>query len=840
MFCKHCGKEIDENSLFCSKCGKSLESKEKKEVGDKKKIDTSKIKDKVPNLNFEKFKNSFIKDFKNKKFLKEVLIHTGTAFIIGFLICLILSFSFLGDTNSSLDDMGKQLKEIAPTAEVKLNLNAIDVYNLALQNNFNINFDGTIGGVNDSAKLKFDFSFILLILIPLIGFLIAGFKRYKDITKTKDNIKLFLYSSILFSIVMSILSLITRKVLSISSHMFTKIDFSLKGGFSFFIGLIFIFLLTFIIQVILSLIIKKERLSDILDNKVKEEISAFTYIFKNGFIYSGIFLIIIWILGAVGLLNDNIKEVLREPRMLLFIPNMIIYIFLFLFGNPFNVVIGSEGINLNVFKVSGSGYIFSDLNTSYGLIVLNILIVIGMGSIIYKAIKKLSKENYFKHLIILSGIIAVINTSLAYIARFSIGISGNFETLEKVFDLVLGMGVPISTKGKMFLGTPIIFTFIMSFVFIFIMGVFRYYVGEKSKFLLFENFLEKNKKQVQIIGMILIIIVSIMSFKYGLPNDDSKGAFNKNQSSDYGNETNNYENESNKIIFDEDEIERIFFSKDDTYIIKTYEGLFYFDIDKNKIKELFNNDVLFLRQSYDKEKIALIYSKDSGDYLSVINLKGEELLNREITETLYTIKWSLDDKSILLVGDVHKLLNVSNEEVKTLKVPGNYICFKDDNTLIYNKDGMAYKHDLKTEENKPLNKKADWFIRSGDDIYLLNEKKENEGTTIKDSISNLSGDFNTEYDGIISYFGISNDKSVYYIQGYNNDEILIKAKKDKEYVNINNNIEKVLEFNPKKGQMLVRRKDTEDIFLKDIKNESITNITLDIMASLRLMEVGEE
>ncbi|EOC99379.1 zinc ribbon domain-containing protein [Caldisalinibacter kiritimatiensis] len=886
MYCKHCGSELNKDALYCTNCGASLKnqtddlkieshkSKYCDECGAKiegnycskcgkvgykytleegfalkglSNIDMSNIKKSIPNIKNFQLKNCIkkVKDvFNDKGFVKDLLIYTGTALAIAIVLSLIISVVFFGSINEDLVQAQKEIKQMMPASKFNLKLNLLDAFGFSHLNNFKVKITGIVNNSQRSnVNLNSNICLLLLLIVPILSFLGSLFinKKAKN-TTTRENIRLYLYSSALYSIVSNILLLFSNKVVQISNDTFINIDFTLRAGFAFFSGLISIFFITFIIQSIISMLLNREKLSDVFNGIVERDLlDSFTMALKYIFIYSLGLSVIYGLLGIFGVLGQGAKELFSKPSTLVFLPNVIVYVYLFLFGNSFSITAGTEAIKHGIIRTKATGFIFGNTDAIYGLMLMNIIIVIGAAILIYVAIKRISKENFFINIAKFGVIISLFNAILALYTRVKIGFRGDFGSLSQILNN-LGGGIPISPEMQFYAGVSVFKTFIFTLIFVLIVGLVRYYLGERKELLAVENFVRKHKKQLLIAAPILIFVISFISFKVVVDNDNSMDT--------YTNDTNSiedsYKEAKNIDYINSNEIYQFFFAGDKSYIIVTEYKIYLYNSDK--IDTLFDgNYIRYAVPSNDSRKLAIIHENDgTGNSIKIINLKGEELFSKELSQNIFKVSWNLDNNKLILEGATNELIDLKNKKAKKLGVPGDHLTWKDNKTILYLQDGQVYEYNLDNEESKSLDKSALNLIAKKEKVYLITQATNEEGKTTAQFIEDLDGETKIEFKGNIYYFDFINDKETCVIYGapFESDEngdvqVYMLEKIDDKYQEKEHNIELVYDCNEKTGDMIVNRYRSDDFFVVNLEKGIWNNITLDIESLQRLMEVGE-
>lgn len=884
MFCKHCGKEIDNESVFCSSCGKKVQEEtheeivEQEPVGkassdvlveesetDKQNTDEKKegksfnvleYIEKIKNSKFMKYistkakvictkvKNSNVmKEIKSnivrdKNFYIEVLKYTGIALLVALVISSAIAFPLFSNFNKAAGEMSNGIKENVPNAVARLKANPIDVLNSSLLSKFIIKYKGTFGLEEmDSIKIYLRFPIVILLLIPIISYLIAGFKKFKNDKSTLDNIKLYLFSSALFSLMVTILSLFSMKKVALKNSMLININLSITGRFASLTNIILAFVIILLIQVILSMVFKKEGLSDLIKQYPDRIsiISHFRKVLKYGFIYSAGFSILLYILMLISVSQEQ-SQALRPLQTLLLIPNMIVYIFLFMFGNPIKLAFGTEGLKIGWFKTSATGYLFSNFS-SFEFILVGITLVLSMGVIVYIVIRKLPKENYIKNITIFAGITAIFNSFISFFTRFVIEIKGTAGSLEELTNMALGSSLPMVKQESIFIGVSFIQSFFVTLVFIALVGLFRYFLWDNKHLLKLEKLISEKKKIVMLLIPIVIIIITLINFAI-VSNREVVSASNDDSSYiDYS--LRNYRRYTNT-----EGISTIGYLGKNKFLLVTLDNLLYVNTDKREWKLVYEPTgyIGSLVISNDYKKIVLYEYINEDRSIKVLNQKGEVTYEYKTDQWYRNISWSPNDKYLLCEGDdFHKLLNVDKKQEETLEVPGYSLRWKDNENIVYIEDNEVYEFNISDKKTTSLNKMAINIIKTEGSIFIT--EKNEDGT--KYTVSNLYEDSDTyELEDNIATIIMPKSKEwiIHIILDPEDINYLVQNKSDhgnEAYSVIDVPIKRLYDVNFDEGTILLKRKDSNDIFSYNLDSGEWNNITLDLIYLIESMEEGD-
>lgn len=574
MYCKYCGEHNSDDQTYCQKCGnlvknnsislKDLNISETKSsfckkcgtqvldryctncgtVGYSLNIITGKTKSQETVINLgsledikSKLGETSLGDIKSvsdvkgiihsKPIFKKSFISAIKTLGIGLLMSLFL-FMLISKTKAvegifnSIDMAASySYPELA-----KLKPNFLNFFNLALQSPINIaaKFKGEFWGEAFSANMKtiFSMKILILLLVPAIGVLISEFKTFKDETSTKENLPKFALSSLIFSILAKILAIITGKNVKVQDP-YEYINMGLKIRIHDFWSILSVFLIVFTIYVILSMIFKKDNPFEILNNKHCEDIGYRTKTYlksMGGFI--GIVSIALSLTMIVLFFKLKIKSKAFPVVVISLLPSTFIHTWLMSFGNSITTMVtGQKPMTMNIGKMwktigTMKDQMFGSNNAwAYFGYLLIIFIFIGLIYVIFKTLKDIEKEGYFKKLAIIAGVISIINMGLSYFAIIglkvttSAGRSG--PNLEGIFyDMGLGLLGELAEAGALKQSYPLFTIILLTFLWIFAIGAIIYFVREHHIYSKFVDFVEKHNVKLIVAYAVLILVSSYL------------------------------------------------------------------------------------------------------------------------------------------------------------------------------------------------------------------------------------------------------------------------------------------------------------------------------------------
>jgi len=845
-FCNQCGVRLV--GQYCSECGRPVDiySISNKKIS----LDMETVKSNTQNLitkdGFlaERIKNFFLED---KKVWIESLIGAGIAFIVGLVICFMLDLVFLRGIKEGINEIYNQTNTVESSIKMRLKPNAIDILQASMQTPFKISFRGNLGGTNNNILISFRFAFLLFLLIPGSSFLAGNFRKYKEGSSTIDGLGYYIRTSLIFSIVLNVFSLLNYKLISGANKFIIDFSFKFHGGFAFFRGLLGTFMIAFLIQLIWSLIIKKESISNIYkEMPFSDSIGSFVWIIKWQFIYSGILVLVLYILSVIGILGSEMANTMRNIKALLFIPSLWGYGALAVLGNGFRVQIGQAFIKLGLFRVAAEGVLPGSVDKSYAFTGLNVLVVLGTIVILYLGFKRIKDKKNWKDFGVLGILLAVWNVTLAITTQSYINIRGNLDTVGEALS-ILGLDIPVYLQEKMWVGYSPVFVFINIFVWILLFGILKYFGGEKIKLDVLEEKLMKYRTWCLAGGGILVSVMMVVGFKVVSPQPKNvktnENRANVKAVSLLGKDNSSQINDT----FNINNIETVLLGNNNTYFIKTHNSIYRYEPRKNKIKPIYqtNGEIVFLNISKDNEKLALYDESYDGDKVIIINDKGKEL-NKKPFNDLYNLQWNSKGSALILEGVTHQMMFPKRSDNEMLEIGGNNLIWTGDDKIAFLEDEKVYEYDYKSKVKKDMELEANSLWNGGAKVLAIkNENRE---------IENEDGSITSEYitflesmDHTISEESI-NETIMQYLVDDNNQKYIIKHDKEgdnileilrkDETIALENEVSYISDISEKDGKLIVRRMDTLDYFMYDAKSNEWENITMNLIYTLEQMKEG--
>lgn len=405
-FCKDCGQASQSYDIYCSNCGQSLYEKTKQ----------SSIKE-VSNLISSK-KIAIDKNIAGKFNIKRPLIQSFSAFGIIFLIGLIISSGInmvIQEGLASVFDLPVNIK-LVNFLDIGLLLNIVNLKFSLLSEYYNIG-SATLTGVP-----------FLFVLIPFLVFFIMGIRRGK-INKSLGeaiDLKEFIFTALFYGIILSIISLMASIDRSTYiPYIGEQISFQKKYILStaFFNGTLISSLSLLLGYGLYWKISKDDSL-----------VGNFKYLFDASFIFlSGLVVVSLAVLVYFKIfLNDNL---LNNFGDFFIIGQFGIYTFLMINFGSFTLAEDFFGDQVSLFKnISEIKYTFG--NGSVVFLYMAILIPFILFFIYGNKAKKDGKNNIIYTSIVYSLLVGI----LAYLSFGKLMGTGSEGILDEIFSTRVSIG----------------------------------------------------------------------------------------------------------------------------------------------------------------------------------------------------------------------------------------------------------------------------------------------------------------------------------------------------------------------------------------------------------------
>lgn len=557
-YCQKCGRIIKTNTisleetvinenkkLFCEKCGTELSGRYCTECGDvgynfelknKKGIKVPNIGINVSSIDDMKLKikdsplgeiNSIddIKDIiTTKPIIKSSFISALKLLGIGLLISLLLFAAItkidsvenflqgIDDAASSIDNF--ELSKIKP--------NFVDLFNISLQSPINIsaNFKGKDSGdkISVDSDMIIYFRFLILLMIPVIAVIIGNRKLFKDEKSSSEKLLEYGITSLIFSVMVKIIAVINQKVIKISDPD-SQFNFTFKISFHDLWSLISIFLIIFAIQIIISMIVKKDNPFTIFNIKRFPDLGnrIMMYI-KSMALHSGIISVSMVVSALFILIKNDAKFITSLLAGVAILPGMFINSWLLSFGYDMNIsVTNQRTTTMNIWKIWDYIGKIDDImykkNSSaiWGYVFIS-LVLIGLIYVIYKVVKDIEKEDYFVKLGFIAGEISIINMLISLLAGTVVKVNnkvvGNipYDLEDILYEFNLDFLSPLAESGGIKQVYPLMSIILVSIIWVFAIGTIIYYLKDNKIYHNVASFIDRNNFKIIAVYSALVLI----------------------------------------------------------------------------------------------------------------------------------------------------------------------------------------------------------------------------------------------------------------------------------------------------------------------------------------------
>lgn len=544
-FCKKCGGEITDR--YCISCGTSGYALELKQVGKFKapEININKdaienMKNKVSSIQVEDMKNVIkdkatvenVKDYvKTNADFKKAAIAAAKMLGIGLLISLVIFFAI-----SSTEPVSYLFQSIEETASYtpqmeKIKPNFIDLFSTSVMSpsRMAVSFKGE--GIDVDANSTINFKLLGLTLIPLIAVFIGQLDRFKDKNSTKENLPFYALSSIIFSVAMGIISLINTSNIKIVDE-YSDSTFRLRLGTGNFLSIISVFMLIFLMQAVISAMVKKDNPFAILNNDKLGNLgdNMLSYVKSMSVFALVISIALVLSIVVLGMEFD------LEPGMimlagLVMTPMLFIQSWLYSFGYSLNTeMLGQSPYELSIWKTFSGASEMGDYISGPGpglAMVIVLLMLLGVAFVIFRVVKNIEKDNnFFLKLGALAGSISIFNILLSFLVGFSLKLKNNtsassyYDLGDILYEFDLGMLMPLTGSGSLSQSYGIISIIIATFLWVFAIGGLVFFLSNKDEFVKVTSAIEtKMKFIIPVYALILAVSfnTAVKEFMFEIP-----------------------------------------------------------------------------------------------------------------------------------------------------------------------------------------------------------------------------------------------------------------------------------------------------------------------------------
>lgn len=572
MHCKYCGELNDGKGSYCSNCGKKIRNIQSREIKGVSEIKSSfckkcggaitdrycmscgtsgyalelrqGVKFKAPDININKdaidsmkkkvasmpvddMKNAIrdkatvenVKEYvKTNANFKEASISALRMIAIGLFISLALFFAI-----SSSEPVAYLFESIEESASYidpqmsKIKPNFVDLFSSSIMSPSRVAVSFKGEGIDASANATINYKFLTLALIPLLAVFTGQMDRFRDKNSTKDNIPFYALSSIIFSLLMGIISFVNTSNIKIVDE-YSDATFRLKLGSGNLMSIVSVFLLIFFFQVMLSAIVKKDNPFALLNTDRFGNIGDYTlsYVKSMGALSLAVSAALIISFLIVG---DEFGMEMGYSMVggLIMAPVVFIQSWLYSFGYS----ISTEALNqmpyeMSIWKTLGGASEMSDYISGPAPVIammVILLILVGVALVVYRSVKDIDRDkDFFLKLGVLAGSISAFNILLSFLVSFSAKLKNStsatsyYDIGDVLYEFDLGMLMPLSGTGSISTGYGIISIIFTTFVWVFAIGGLVFFLKENEVFEKITSFInDKFMLMISVFGLVMVV-----------------------------------------------------------------------------------------------------------------------------------------------------------------------------------------------------------------------------------------------------------------------------------------------------------------------------------------------
>lgn len=525
-FCKNCGCQSADR--YCTQCGSGT-YKLMPQQGIDFKIESIKNIKSIADATFTNkklikqvnIKESFNEIANDRELITNSLIATLKIMSIGVFISVILFMLITNiDAVKELQNSYKYIPQSDSVQKLRMAPNALDLFNMSFQSSWFLEGSAKIDGYNlGIIKVKIDLALLILLLIPFIAIFISQFKLFKNGNSTARNIKEYLLTAVFFSSLLTIIMLFNRKAI-IMTEDYSNSFINMSGSFGIISNFTMVLLITFLMQLIISIFVKKEKLFDIIANDFFNNIMGAITVFLKNLSYITV-LCLFALIAYMLYISFTIRSI---TTIFLLIPNIFIAVWLFISGNKFVFSIPGEAYpDLSIWSTWNGIVRIQDLFyvkfiDALPLYLLIILILLGVLFVLVQAIQKLSQENFFKHLLAFASGLTIINLIMAFFTRLYIDFKiENTHYLMEVMEDIIGLPF-ISANQSIIIGFSLFDVGMITFFSVLIVGGLIYLLSSQNLYIKINDFMVRKERPIKIgygltlLGLFVIIAVKITDY----------------------------------------------------------------------------------------------------------------------------------------------------------------------------------------------------------------------------------------------------------------------------------------------------------------------------------------
>ncbi|MCM1989991.1 hypothetical protein [Oceanirhabdus seepicola] len=576
--------------------------------------------------------------------------------IVAIMISLVLSFCtsnfFMVGVNEFLEGEEKAFQEMSIKSNVRIK--SLDIYNLSYMNRGKLDYSikkldssGSVSG----GKVDIKISIMMLLLIPFIAFGISNIPLYRNKNSTRENLKYYIATSIFVSVFSTVFIILSIKNASFRDDIYLNIHFIAKFAYDFLGNILNVFIVSLVIQLVYSKIIKKERGNIFKRESVKESIDAIKGVLKDTLLLAVVLGVIISVFGGLYMGGSNENNI-NFMELVVFIPNIIAYIFLFLFGIPFKGEAFGNHFNVNHLEVTKKVLNESPIKSEY-IVIITILIAIYIGLSLIKNLSKLSKKKSLLKYGIFLMIISGINVFIAYISSSYGRFTGDINKFLEIFKKVSVIKDTRLISRGVYLGSNILYALVSTVI---LCGIAIGVHILISKVLKQEEYLKKHKKKFTMIKLGSVIVIALATVGVLLLMRGDKVFANNTTAQE-------------KITQREyKKFEKISAISNDEFIVLA--GNTVYSVNGGKVKIIYSTYSDIIDISVGEEGHVLILK--APEDMVLINKKGKEIYSDKVKMEYEFIKnnklddrvsWDYDKGVVVFRGEAFRQINIKNGSV---------------------------------------------------------------------------------------------------------------------------------------------------------------------------------
>jgi hypothetical protein len=327
-----------------------------------------------------------------------------------------------------------------PVVNMDILPNGLDLLGFSLQQPYlyHVNSEAE-GHKGTEIGLSIQLSALILLIIPIISVLCAMKKTFKNTQSTRRQLALYLITAGMFALLCQTVLFFNAKELSFDQ--LKHYGLVVSGNFNFGKGLFISFTWIFMIQIALSLFIKREKIPDELSYPLlKEVLSVYFSLLRNMVVYVFIFslMLLLWVFNCGGFGGEN---EISKIGLLIGVPNIQFNLWQFLWGGKVNLLVPQ--LTLQQYSLLNLGEMFSTLSgvTFITQTSLKLLLALclsggfGVLLVVVTSVFKLSNERFATKIGLLAVLLAVTNGVVSKISTIHVKLTGGLTAYNFIANM---------------------------------------------------------------------------------------------------------------------------------------------------------------------------------------------------------------------------------------------------------------------------------------------------------------------------------------------------------------------------------------------------------------------